>query len=688
MDSLPVKQEISRQVIGGYRPEIDGLRAFAVIAVIINHFNKGLLPGGYFGVDIFFVISGYVITSSLIGRPTRNLREFIGGFYERRIKRLMPALSAFVLPTAIIICFFNPSPQQALETGVASLFGVSNIVLQQKATDYFAASTELNPFTHTWSLGVEEQFYAIFPFIIWFSGYGKNTKNGVRNAVIAIGCLTIASLVAFLYLYRADQSAAYFLVPSRFWEMSTGCLLFVGAQKRVSIVQHIEKAPPFVVVALIIGAMYLPPSFAAASTVAVVALASLLIACLRKGTLAYKILAYPKVISIGLISYSLYLWHWGVLSVSRWTIGIHWWSAPFQLLAILGLALLSYNLVEKPVRSIRPASQANKKRQALFIVTVNLLVAAGIFFSSIYKPFKRYASARLYMLANPSASMRLNSGGFFVLKLDGNDDNPLGGEDVKIKSCSPYESQPNYQKGSPQVCLRSIQQHQGRKIVFIGDSHSWMHSLGVARQFSAHKIYVVTVGGGCAYLPRELSSQITMIDGKNCYRDYVSGVDSMLRNLGTVLKSGDSVVYGIRWDSHRREIESRTSLFGEFLARATQQVTRNGAKMIILSDAPDLGDPFLCIKAWYRSTPLQNCSSNYEEEVDKQSTYFIISSDIAKSSRRAKFVNILEALCSNRVCSTGRNGNLIYFDKGHVTTNAAAELTSPLIADAMQEPSP
>ena len=149
-----------------YRPDIDGLRAFAVVAVIINHFNKDLLPGGYLGVDIFFVISGFVITSSLYQRPSKNFNDFISGFYERRIKRLVPALSVFVLITSITICLFNPAPGTTLRTGLSSLFGLSNLYLLRTATDYFAESTELNVFTHTWSLGVEEQFYILFPS--WF----------------------------------------------------------------------------------------------------------------------------------------------------------------------------------------------------------------------------------------------------------------------------------------------------------------------------------------------------------------------------------------------------------------------------------------------------------------------------------------------------------------------------------------
>ena len=193
-----------------YRPEIDGLRAFAVIAVIINHFNKEILPNGYLGVDIFFVISGFVITSSLYQRPSINFKDFISGFYERRIKRLVPALSVFVLIMSIAICLFIPIPTLSLRTGLTSLFGLSNIYLLKQSTDYFAQSTELNVFTHTWSLGVEEQFYFLFPFLIWFSGFGRQTKNGARNLFLIVGALTIASLIGFIYLYPSTNQQHIF----------------------------------------------------------------------------------------------------------------------------------------------------------------------------------------------------------------------------------------------------------------------------------------------------------------------------------------------------------------------------------------------------------------------------------------------------------------------------------------------
>jgi peptidoglycan/LPS O-acetylase OafA/YrhL len=368
----------STEVKSKYRPEIDGLRAFAVVAVIINHFNKDLLPSGYLGVDIFFVISGYVITSSLAGRESKNFLDFVTGFYERRIKRLVPPLVVFVLITSVLICLVNPNPGTDLTTGICSLFGVSNLFLFKNSTDYFAQSTELNPFTHTWSLGVEEQFYLLFPFLIWFSGFGQQTVKGARNLFFWVGALTIASLVSFIYLYQVNQPAAYFLMPPRFWEMAAGCLLFIGFQKRTSIEQALEQIPPMLVLAAMVGVMFLPLSAAVPATISVVVLSAILIACLKQGTGAYELLTLEKVVYVGLISYSLYLWHWTVLSISRWTIGIHWWSAPLQLSIMLLLASLSYRFIETPLRRSSIFNRIGVVALGVVSVFLVMLAALGV----------------------------------------------------------------------------------------------------------------------------------------------------------------------------------------------------------------------------------------------------------------------------------------------------------------------
>jgi peptidoglycan/LPS O-acetylase OafA/YrhL len=333
-----------------YRPEIDGMRAFAVIAVIINHFNKNILPSGYLGVDIFFVISGFVITSSLANRPSKNFQDFLMGFYTRRIKRLVPALVLFVLLTSVLICLFNPSPDVSLNTGITSLFGISNLYLLKQSTDYFAASTKLNVFTHTWSLGVEEQFYFLFPFLVWFTGFGRLTVKGSRNLFWVISALSIVSSIAFVYTYHTNQPAAYFLMPIRLWEMGAGCLLFLGLKHCTKFLHILESIPPSIVTGAIVAVLFVPLQFAVQVTFVVVILTGILITCLRPKTSAYYLFTHPRVVYIGLISYSLYLWHWGVLSLSRWTIGIHWWSIPFQIGLILLLSIVSYRYVETPFR--------------------------------------------------------------------------------------------------------------------------------------------------------------------------------------------------------------------------------------------------------------------------------------------------------------------------------------------------
>lgn len=321
-----------------------------MVAVIVNHFNKDVLPSGYLGVDIFFVISGFVITSSLAGRSSQNLGDFLALFYVRRIKRIIPPLVPFVVLTGALICLFNPGPGESLKTGVAALFGASNLLLLKESTDYFAVAAETNVFTHTWSLGVEEQFYLLIPPLLWWAGIGRVNVHRPASLLWIVGALALASLVSFVYLYQASQPIAYFSMPSRFWELATGCLLFVAMRAYGPQFRRLESVSASLLAAALLSALFTPVQLAVPATVAVVALTAVLIARLGLPNGALGILTQKWVVHIGLVSYSLYLWHWTVLSLSRWTIGIHWWTAPFQVAAMLLLAIASYTWVETPLR--------------------------------------------------------------------------------------------------------------------------------------------------------------------------------------------------------------------------------------------------------------------------------------------------------------------------------------------------
>lgn len=334
-----------------YRPEIDGLRAVAVVAVIINHFNSQVLPAGFLGVDIFFVISGYVITSSLLSKGQGSgFFGFLNQFYARRAKRLCPALFFYLIVAGLFVALFKLDPVLELETGISSVFGLSNIYLYASQSDYFAESAALNPFTQTWSLGVEEQFYLLFPVLIWFSGVLSGSAESIKNFRRIVACLSILSLLSFFIFSVHAASAAYYLMPMRFWEIGLGvlvCTWVLPASGRQFLLPHALSA---LVLFVIVGIMFLPASFANASTPVVVFMTALLLFLLQKGGFAFSFLNSTVCVKVGLMSYSLYLWHWGVLVLSRLTIGIHWWTVPFQLLTIALLSIFSYRFIEQPFR--------------------------------------------------------------------------------------------------------------------------------------------------------------------------------------------------------------------------------------------------------------------------------------------------------------------------------------------------
>lgn len=214
----------------GYIYGIDGLRAMAVLAVIIYHLNNSTLPGGFAGVDVFFVISGYVISRSLSDSESTDFIDYLLGFYKRRIIRILPALLLCLLVTTIASVLFIPySWLSGLneKTGLAAFFGISNFVFVIFNDGYFAPRGEFNPFLHTWSLAVEEQFYVIFPLIYFAWLNYRNNKNiyGILSRYTLV-ILLVASLAFSYFETFSNHDRAFFLLPSRFWELASGAFLF------------------------------------------------------------------------------------------------------------------------------------------------------------------------------------------------------------------------------------------------------------------------------------------------------------------------------------------------------------------------------------------------------------------------------------------------------------------------------
>ena len=639
----------TKQTKSSYRPEIDGLRAFAVIAVIINHFNKDLLPSGYLGVDIFFVISGYVITSSLSGRESKNFGDFLSGFYERRIKRLVPALVFLVLVTSILICLFNPDPGTALKTGMASLFGLSNLYLFKQSTDYFAQSTELNPFTHTWSLGVEEQFYLLFPFLIWFSGFGRQAKNGARNLFVWISALTVSSLTIFICLYQSNQPAAYFLMPPRFWEMAAGCLIFIGFQKRAKIEQTLEKVPPLLVVTAIVSVMFLPISWAVPATISLVLLSAVLIACLKSGTTAFTIFTHKRVVYVGLISYSLYLWHWGVLSLSRWSIGIHWWSAPFQIGSMLLMASLSYTCIEAPLRRLN-----FRNRTYTLLYGASALAFTSLLVAVIHQ---RIASRLILRSSNPNITStwwRDKYGNY-------------------IERCHSKEA---FSSALLHECLDRDTDYASKPVAYlIGDSHARNYLYAAKKSFPSIDVRYLTMGYGCTYLPDSMISE-SLNARVQCSRYSRETTQYLIMHA----KPGDIVFIGqaLRDDDYLKR--AIPAYFNHIKKLAL--VLDNRRVPVVLFDGtfPPGKFPELCSKEVWRPYPIKSvCEKPVDDAKQAYARFDSMAEQLQRNMNNVFYAPLRIGLCFEGVCGQNtRLGTSIWHDNGHITEQASSELSGVL----------
>ena len=334
-----------------------------MLAVVINHLNHSWLEGGFLGVDIFFVISGYVITASINGRLSQPIGPFLGEFYRRRVQRLAPALITCVAITGLLTCLFVTDPSSSLITGATALFGVSNIYLLQESTNYFGLDASLNTFTQTWSLGIEEQFYLVFPAVAWWlmARDQNKARRGIRPIFLAVLTgLIVVSLYSFVKACLTDPNAAYFLTKTRLWELLAGAVLFELRRNRTAQGPDRQSNP---IAILLLALLIIPMGLTANNAIVTIPVTVITTACLlwalEQPSWVRTGLMLSPLRQLGLISYSLYLWHWSVLCLARWTVGTEGWWLPVLILLMLGLAIASHRWIETPLRH---RAWANKPR--------------------------------------------------------------------------------------------------------------------------------------------------------------------------------------------------------------------------------------------------------------------------------------------------------------------------------------
>jgi peptidoglycan/LPS O-acetylase OafA/YrhL len=659
-----------------YRQEIDGLRAIAVSAVILNHIEGDLLPSGFLGVDIFFVISGYVITASLQRTEVGSLKDFLLNFYSRRIKRLVPALVVFVALTSVVLSLFDPAPQTQLKTGLLSLFGLSNLYLIMIKADYFGDSVILNSFTPTWSLGVEEQFYLVFPILVWLLHAKDQSRDSTRLATL-LAVLAIVSLAFFVGLYESRPDVVYYSMPTRFWELAVGALTFFAADRcNIGWADRwcgVTSTIAFFGIAVV---LCLPENLIVLNAILIVLLCALLIFFAKPNTLPHKILSTKLIVYIGLISYSLYLWHWPVLTVSRWTIGVTWYTVPFQLTLMLILASVSYRYLERPLRRISWSAS----RVITIGYGVASSVAVGMFTILLMIPLqgKLFTGERPNLVA---AGVSTLTAPYSVEGVSGTwsgeecilSDNRDVGKNIHVPNCT----------------LGDFGIVKNRVLV-IGNSFSaaFTQSFDKLVRYDDYAVIITSTWG---------ASVVSTIENKTKWNEANNYYwDTIIPLLSNKLRQGDWVfmindMAGFSPEKSSSSSQERLALLVQGLKHIAASLAEKGIRLAVLNGLPFTRDancdPASAISQWYAPFGSPGCKFySREETLDRRRK---LSDELfsLEHSGILHVVDLLNVFCDKLVCDyETSDGVVLYRDVWSHPSVEAARLSSEAIRKVLTTP--
>ena len=614
-----------------YRTEIDGLRAVAVLSVIIFHFFPKLLSNGYLGVDIFFVISGFLITTQLLKNKDQTPKEQLKSFYTRRIKRLFPALFLFLTLTYVFVrLFFLPTDLGSFENSLIASYTFWANFFFWRDGGYFGGNDQLKPLLHIWSLSVEEQFYLFFPLLLLFLiGLSRKIKYSVAAGVVLI--TTLSFILWLFFIYISGHNPAFFLLPTRVWQFGLGALVAVAAAHRL-FVPLPSSANNFLFVTsvgLILSGIFSNIDFEFKTMIVTIGAMGFIAFSEARNTFLLSIFQSKLSGFLGKISYSLYLYHWPI-AVALTYYFVDEIPVVYSLIGVLLSILLgyvSYKWIEETFRY-----RFNFKSTLSFLA-VCLAVSVFVFLTNINK--------ENVSLANTISKA---SGTFFK---------------CEVSSFRSY--------GASRACVIKQTKSPDKTIVLLGNSHATMYAPLVSEASpSSSDVLLVPLSGCLPTTSLNLSSKCLAMAKKN---------------LSTVLKEEKVriVIIGTTWydktyfDTDGEKIDkSNLKIAIETLVK---EISESGKHPVLFS-------PIAIPNKDYASELARKLRFNH---ISEQEVYNVIKfpraifddefSDINSHFQKLlgnAYVKIYDELCDQNDCVFGTEEMFYFADSNHLSQYSLA----------------
>ena len=622
-----------------YRPDIDGLRAVAVLGVVIFHAFPGRLVGGFTGVDVFFVISGYLITN-ILARDAANGKLTISGFYSRRVKRIFPALLA-VLVTVLLggWLLLLASEYSLFAKHVAASVGfVANLMFWHEA-NYFDADSVSNPLLHLWSLGVEEQFYLIWPIMIAAIFAWR------RSLMTSVLVLAGASFMVSIIMVMTSPTGAFYSPISRFWELLAGAML-VSAARNGWVLPAKWADGASVVGLLLIGVtfQFLPPTapFPGVAALPPVLGAMLVIGCGPEALVNRRLLSIPVAVGIGLISYPLYLWHWPLLSFATiWN--YEQYLAGTVRLAIVATAIvfagLTYQFVEKPLRKVPPFGLLSA------MIGILLAALAIVMTSGVPDRAANHDQRRQFI----DHYRHLPDGGLASFRDECNFVQP-GSLDARSS-----------------ISLSCTRRGVNGTVFLWGDSHAQSLSSGIAE-----------------ILPRGYA--LAQVASSGCHPSLGLGLHPLFRESMRVACDRSNALALREIQRLKPDLvviaQNSNQLDQNWIALSDHLQSIGAQRTVLIGPLPQ----------WRPSLPLVIVSNNWPLTTDMiatglDPTIVTIDRDLLTQSshwRHLRYISFIESLCSAQGCRARVPGGLMAFDYGHLTPEGSHYVGQHILRDPIR----